>query len=323
MGRRPRQGAGLAAAAAILFAAGGAPAAAQEPVTRVELRSDPGDFVGDGRTMIYTPEDAAIRIGGSPTFIGLDVKRGEEEHWEGTFTPPAGQRLVPGRYAGATRHPFNHPGPGMDVSFDTGCNELSGEFTVVSIGYDGDRIDSLHLEFVQHCEHLPPALRGTLLYRVSEPAAAPEPAPGPDPVPAPAAPGSAPSVAATPPRLETTIRPRFRTSRGGTVVRSLRLDGPWRGVTVRIGCFGGRGSCPFERRRVAAARGTDLARLFDGRRLRPRTVIAIRITKPGATGRYLRFTTRSRSRAPRRWEGCLPPGARRPVGCRRVGRALG
>jgi hypothetical protein len=306
MGRRSTL-AGALAAAAVLLAAAGASAAEAEPVTRVELRSEPGDFIGDGRTFTYTPADAAIRIGGSPTFIGLDVQRGEEDHWEGTFTPPRGQRLEPGRYTGATRHPFNDAGPGMTVSYDTACNELSGEFTVVSIAYDGDRISSLHLEFVQHCEHLPPALRGTLLYNVPEPSPAPPPPEGDAPV------EPAPDVAASPPALlETAVRHRFRTTRRGTFVRRLRLAGPRHGVAVRIACLRGRGSCPFKR---AAARRGNLARLFDGRRLRPRTVIAIRLTKPGATGRYVRFTMRSRGRAPRLWEGCLTPGAARPVSC--------
>ena len=140
-----------ACAAAVLLAAGGA--AAAEPVTRVELRSEPGDFVGNGRTFTYTPDDAAIRS-------------------------RSRQRLPPPR-------------------------------------------------------------------RTS---------------------------------------PRHR-----------------------------RGSCPFARRRIAGRR--NLARLFDGRRLRPRTVIAIRHTPPGATGRSLRFPPRPRGRAPLLGERCRPPGARRPVSC--------
>jgi hypothetical protein len=59
---------------------------------------------------------------------------------------------------------------------------------------------------------------------------------------------------------------------------------------------------------------SSLTRLFARRRLRPRAVIEIRITLPGAIGQVVRFTVR-RGRTPRRSNLCLPVGATRPARC--------
>ena len=81
-----------------------------------------------------------------------------------------------------------------------------------------------------------------------------------------------------------------------------------RRATVRVGCRGG--GCPDATRRVVTLHG--LLR----RRLRPGARIAIRITRPGLTGRFVALTI-GRNRRPAVHSGCLPPGHRMPVACAR------
>jgi hypothetical protein len=49
-------------------------------------------------------------------------------------------------------------------------------------------------------------------------------------------------------------------------------------------------------------------------RLRSGAVIAIRVTAPNATGRYVRYRMRT-NKLPRRTLRCLPPGSTKPTRC--------
>ena len=49
-------------------------------------------------------------------------------------------------------------------------------------------------------------------------------------------------------------------------------------------------------------------------RLRSGAVIAIRVTAPNATGRYIRYEAR-RNKLPKVTLRCLPPGSTKPVRC--------
>jgi PKD domain len=82
---------------------------------------------------------------------------------------------------------------------------------------------------------------------------------------------------------------------------------------VRVICRGSR-RCPFGRRgrTFTPRRGeVTLNRAFRNRRLRPGTVIEVRITAPGLIGKVVRIQVR-RARAPMRTALCLPPGTARP-----------
>jgi hypothetical protein len=167
--------------------------------TRVVMHSDPGDYIGQGRDYDYRPGNARIGAGGSRRLAYVGVVGTDGSDFGGTFEPGDGDILAPGRYAGATRYPFNGPEPGLDVSGSgRGCNTLEGEFTVRTAAFDdqGD-VRQFGVDFVQHCEGGEPALRGTMEFRVGdtspdEPWLLYGPEPRDEPAPEPPDPPSAP-----------------------------------------------------------------------------------------------------------------------------------
>jgi hypothetical protein len=87
------------------------------------------------------------------------------------------------------------------------------------------------------------------------------------------------------------------------------------GATLLMTCSGER--CPFARR-ILTHRGpsssVDLARDLDRRALKPGTVLELRISKPGWTGRLFRWQMQSGKR-PSSTVLCLPPGGTKPTAC--------
>ncbi|HEX8206855.1 MAG TPA: hypothetical protein VF587_12415 [Solirubrobacteraceae bacterium] len=124
-----------------------------------------------------------------------------------------------------------------------------------------------------------------------------------------------PPVVLPPPpveRVSAVVRARWRARRRFTRVRALSVRRVAEREQLQLRCRG-RG-CPFRSRRIrrrAGATSVSLTRRFARRRLRPRTVVEVRITRAGAIGKVVRFTMR-RGRRPRRSDLCLPVGATRP-----------
>ena len=120
-----------------------------------------------------------------------------------------------------------------------------------------------------------------------------------------------------PPRIGSRVSARFRVRGSSTTVRRLRVARLPAGSKVVIRCARKRGRCPFKSRTRRYAQARRLARyeaLFKRRRLPPRTVITVRVTKAGTVGLLVKYTTR-RGKQPRRVTRCLPPGAARPSAC--------
>jgi RTX calcium-binding nonapeptide repeat (4 copies) len=138
--------------------------------TRVIMHSDPGDYIGQGRDWSYTPANATIAAGGTRQAASFGVDGANGDWWYGDFVAGGGDILVPGDTYQATRYPFNGSGPGMSVDGEgRGCNELSGTFTVTDARFEPDgRLRSYGIDFVQHCEHMTPALRGTFEFRAGD-----------------------------------------------------------------------------------------------------------------------------------------------------------
>jgi hypothetical protein len=99
-----------------------------------------------------------------------------------------------------------------------------------------------------------------------------------------------------------------------TRVDVLRLRDVPAGGRATVRCAG-RG-CPFRKARKLRVRNgrANATGLFEGERLRPGAVIAIRITAPETMGKIVRYTVRSR-RPPARRVLCDPPGQSRPGRC--------
>jgi hypothetical protein len=128
-------------------------------VAAAQFTSDPGDFVGQGRTYSFGPPANDILVEATRSLVKLSTGT-----WYGEFEAPPGQQLEPGRtYDGARRYPFNDAAPGLSITGEhRGCNELSGTFTVNRIEFDAaGTLRAFEVTFVRHCEHMPPALHGT------------------------------------------------------------------------------------------------------------------------------------------------------------------
>lgn len=133
--------------------------------------SDSGDYIGQGQTHSYPLDEtnfsSANHSGGTRGLVMSyfpDTPPGT--WWTLNFAAPTGTVLVPGVYLDARRYPFQPAAqPGLDFSGSgRGCNQLSGEFTIAELArerIDGrpERVDAV---FEQHCEHMVPALRGSI-----------------------------------------------------------------------------------------------------------------------------------------------------------------
>jgi hypothetical protein len=137
------------------------PAAGSTPATGnfVYLDSGAGDFVGGGRTWLYsgsaTPLQVDTRTGGLAVRVGND--------WTGDFQAmlPLAQ-LQRGYYGSLQRYPFNNPVKGgLNWSgMGRGCNRLAGWFVVDDITYSAGVVTAVTLRFEQYCDGSLTPLRG-------------------------------------------------------------------------------------------------------------------------------------------------------------------
>lgn len=135
--------------------------------TLLAFDSEPGDFIGDGQIWTVTPFDGTVSVETASGAIRVNFKG--STWWDLTFAPPAGSTLAPGVYDGASRWMGPSATPGLDVGGDgRGCNTLTGRFVILDVQYSPTgQVQMLAVDFVQHCDGLPPALFGSI--RVNSP----------------------------------------------------------------------------------------------------------------------------------------------------------
>jgi hypothetical protein len=255
-------------------------------VTRLNMTSDPGDYIGGGQPWSYTFANAAIGVGGSRQYAGFGLDGADGSWWYGDFVPAAGDILAPGRYPNATRFPFNGTGPGMSISGNgRGCNTLTGEFTVNSITFwpDGS-LRTVSINFEQHCEGAAPALRGVFEFRAGDstplpfwtngPPHAPAPPQPPPPPPGPPPPPPQPPAPPPPPPPP----PRPATARRCVVPRVVGRTLPVaRRAILRSRCRVGRIRRAYSRR---VRRGRVISQWpRAGRRVRVGTRVALVVSR--------------------------------------------
>lgn len=140
--------------------------------TRLVLKSDPGDFVGQGKKYLYTDTNSVFRFSKyHPNGIILNVTTADD-WWILTLLAPNNAILQPGSYNGAMRGAFKDADkPGLDFSGNgRGCNQLTGRFDIFEISYDSQGVvNGINVSFEQHCEGATPALRGQLSYNLVPP----------------------------------------------------------------------------------------------------------------------------------------------------------
>jgi hypothetical protein len=178
----------------------GAPVQADAgPIVHLVLNSQPGDFIGGGKSFDLTypqPGDAFFVFlnstlpSGAPTnvsFILGKVTSGADNTYATLDfgTNQLGAPLVPGTfYDNAQREPFAQPGhPGLDVDFQNrGSNTLTGNFTINDLTYTTDPVTGAFVlltfdaTFEQHSESpTAPALFGEITYAADGVLPTPEP----------------------------------------------------------------------------------------------------------------------------------------------------
>ncbi len=131
----------------------------------VQWTSDEGEYIGRGETRIFTPANAVLKIQReSDNSIGLSVEGSASYSLD--FKAAKGEKLEARAYENATRYPFSDEGNGIDISGNgSGCNQITGRFEIKEIVFDEQKkLEKLDLQFEQHCEGGPKALRGRVVY---------------------------------------------------------------------------------------------------------------------------------------------------------------
>lgn len=143
--------------------------------TFLSFDSQPGDYIGGGINRTWTLADGTFAV--QATFrSGITVSFNSNSPgtwWYLNFGPPDAQTLTNKEYEGAQRFASHSPTePGMDVfGSGRGCNRVTGRFLVsdLSLAPDGT-VQSLAIDFEQHCEGGPAALFGSVRFNSDVPA---------------------------------------------------------------------------------------------------------------------------------------------------------
>jgi hypothetical protein len=154
------------------------------PVTMLQMKTKPGDSFGNGKKFLYTPDDGLFRVQSSsnvPSITSLNLGitfSGNDPGvlWTVEFsTERLGIPIARGTYQHAQRADFEKAGhPGLDVSGISGCNKLTGSFTVIDATFDETFYPAVALSFAvkfnEQCVGFNAGLTGQIYYNYSPPA---------------------------------------------------------------------------------------------------------------------------------------------------------
>lgn len=141
------------------------PAAGSTPSSGsyVYLQSDPGDYIGQGRTYIYTPDNAQISL--TPSTGHLSITINGNEYWWGHLQAMIGiDQLQVGYYGNLEQWPFHNPVRGGLSWWGMGhaSNTVTGWFAIDNVSYVNGALSAIDLRFEQHSEGDGPALHGQI-----------------------------------------------------------------------------------------------------------------------------------------------------------------
>jgi uncharacterized repeat protein (TIGR01451 family) len=130
--------------------------------TFVEVTSDTGDWIGQGRNYSYTRTNTLFEV--YTTGTQLTFKVFGDETWTAEFYMPSNQaQIMPGMYIDRQGAPFHDPATGGFVWRGEGRScQHSGWFQVDDVTYAQGELASIDIRFEQHCESGTPALRGQI-----------------------------------------------------------------------------------------------------------------------------------------------------------------
>src|SRR5688572_23493836 len=126
---------------AVALAVSGLPVAtsmvrAADPITALGIDSEPGDYVGGGQQLMYTPGMAVFEFNAyAPGYVSLRVL-GPGDFWVLSFAAAGTAALAVGTYENAQRS-ADETHPGLDVGGQgRGCNVTTGRFVITEIAHD-------------------------------------------------------------------------------------------------------------------------------------------------------------------------------------------
>lgn len=136
--------------------------------TSFRYTSQPGSYIGEGKSGLFTRNDATFSISGNSADLTLLIDSTKGESWSINLVAPKGEKLHLGRYFHAERAAFKTGrSPGLDVSGNGGgCNEVWGNFYInqIATGKAGN-ITMLDANFSQSCEFpKSPKINGIIKY---------------------------------------------------------------------------------------------------------------------------------------------------------------
>ncbi len=140
--------------------------------TSLKLKSEPGDYVGAGKTFSY-PASAGIFSVAKNYADGVSVYfagPAYADRWDLDFTAPGRVLLQSGAYPGATRYPFDGEGdPGLAIAGNGRTpGNVSGGFVVKEIAYGANgSVERFWAVFEQHSDGAAAALTGEIRYNVT------------------------------------------------------------------------------------------------------------------------------------------------------------
>ena len=125
----------------------------------VYLQSDTGDYIGQGRTYVFTPGTATIRVSAAGNQLSISVAAAES--WDGGFKAMNWlTKLEPGYYGGLGSNPTK--GALGWSHGNRGCSVVSGWFAIDHLTFSADTVTAVDVRFEQHCEAGPTALHGAI-----------------------------------------------------------------------------------------------------------------------------------------------------------------
>jgi hypothetical protein len=154
----------LVATPSSMSAAAADAARAQVLTGQITMTSEPGEWVGQGRS--YTFPASAIEVR-PPETGAVELRADFDGYWHFRFSAPSDEVLEERVYRDPQRSP-DRLYPGLDVGgAGHGCNKVAGTFTVIDLERaPSGAVRSFHATFEQRCDGLAAALRGEIDFAI-------------------------------------------------------------------------------------------------------------------------------------------------------------
>lgn len=145
-------------------------ALAATPATYLYLNSQPGDDVGQGRVLSFTPADGTFSVSGGANRVSVSFNNSDySQYWTLQFATPASMKFAKGQYEGAQNGFSGSPTrPGIAIFGDGNACTSAGRFLVTDFMMAADgTVSRLAIDFEHHCVPFVPALYGSIRYNSS------------------------------------------------------------------------------------------------------------------------------------------------------------